>query len=250
MADKAKFLDFLDMIDGGGAGQRGDQFEGGGIFSALANLMPINPFGSEDKVRREARDAYYEKQGITPKQAAATPAVIRALQYDAGPITQDMRPQRRPVQNMARPELPVGSMPAAPQNMVRPEFGTGGMPAAPTQIQPSVMSQGPAQPTSAGVPMGPQPRAFTDMVSGTGFQEGDMRGRIGGGILGGVTPAIAGRESFMPPEMANTMPQVSQSYKSDPQFMSVAQNDATFLSMPEAARQNIYNQYLQRRNMQ
>ena len=39
MADRAKFLDFLDMIDGGGAGQRGDQFEGGGIFSWLANLM-------------------------------------------------------------------------------------------------------------------------------------------------------------------------------------------------------------------
>jgi len=250
MADRAKFLDFLDMIDGGGAGQRGNQFEGGGIFSALANLMPINPFGSEDPTRRRARDEFFAEQGISPEQAAATPAVIKALQYDAGPITQDMRPQRRPVQNMARPELPVGGMPAAAQNMVRPEFGVGGLPVEPTQIQPSVMSQGPAQPSSAGVPMGAQPRAFTDMVSGTGFQEGDMSGRIGGGILAGVTPAIAGRESFMPPEMANTMPQVSQSYKSDPQFMSVAQNDATFLSMPEAARQNIYNQYLQRRNMQ
>ena len=43
---------------------------------------------------------------------------------------------------------------------------------------------------------------------------------------------------------------LQQSYKSDPTFMSVVQNDATFLSMPEAARQNIYNQYLQRRNMQ
>lgn len=250
MADRAKFLDFLDMIDGGGAGQRGDQFEGGGIFSMLANLMPINPYGSEDKTRREARDEFFAEQGITPQQAAATPAVIRALQYDAGPITQDMRPQRRPVQNMARPEVTVGSMPAAAQNMVRPEFGAGGMPAARSDVSPSVMSVGPAQPTSRGVPMGPQPQMQTSMVSGTGFQEGDMRGRIGGGILSGVTPAIAGREGFMPPEMANKMPQVSQSYKSDPQFMSVAQNDATFLSMPESARQNIYNMYLQRRNMQ
>lgn len=240
MADRAKFLDFLDMIDGGGAGQRGDMFEGGGIFSALANLMPINPFGSEDPTRRRARDEFYggllgdsqQSGAISAAEAAATPSVVR----------QDV--------SGVRPTMMVGSMPAAAQNMVRPEFGAGGMPAAPTQIQPSVMSQGPAQPTSAGVPIGAQPRAFTDMVSGTGFQEGDMRGRIGGGILGGVTPAIAGRESFMPPEMANTMPQVSQSYKSDPQFMSVAQNDATFLSMPEAARQNIYNQYLQRRNMQ
>jgi len=240
MADRAKFLDFLDMIDGGGAGQRGDQFEGGGIFSALANLMPINPFGSEDPTRRRARDEFYggllsdgqQSGAISAAEAAATPSVVR----------QDV--------SGARPTVMVGSMPAAAQNMVRPEFGVGGLPVEPTQIKPSVMSQGPAQPSSAGVPMGAQPRAFTDMVSGTGFQEGDMSGRIGGGILAGVTPAIAGRESFMPPEMANTMPQVSQSYKSDPQFMSVAQNDATFLSMPEAARQNIYNQYLQRRNMQ
>lgn len=240
MADRAKFLDFLDMIDGGGAGQRGDMFEGGGIFSALANLMPINPFGSEDPARGRARDEFYggllsdgqQSGAISAAEAAATPSVVR----------QDV--------SGVRPTVMVGSMPAAPQNMVRPEVTVGGMPAAPTQIQPSVMSQGPAQPTSRGVPMGAQPQMQTSMVSGTGFQEGDMRGRIDGGILGGVTPAIAGRESFMPPEMANTMPQVSQSYKSDPQFMSVAQNDATFLSMPEAARQNIYNQYLQRRNMQ
>jgi hypothetical protein len=250
MADREKFLGFLDMIDGGGAGQRGDEFKGGGIFSMLANLMPINPYGSEDPTRGRARDAYYEKQGITPEQAAATPAVIKALQYDAGPITQDMRPQRRPVQNMVRPEVTVGGMPAAAQNMVRPEFGAGGMPAARSDASPSVMSVGPAQPTSRGVPMGPQPQVFTDMVGGTGFQEGDMRGRIGGGILSGVTPAVAGREGFMPPEIVNTMPNVSQSYKSDPTFMSFVQNDATFLSMPEAARQNLYNQYLQRRNMQ
>ena len=103
MADRAKFLDFLDMIDGGGAGQRGNQFEGGGIFSALANLMPINPFGSEDPTRRRARDEFFAEQGITPEQAAATPAVIRALPFDAGPITSDMRPQLRPVSE------PVGS---------------------------------------------------------------------------------------------------------------------------------------------
>ncbi len=262
MADRAKFLDFLDMIDGGGAGQRGDQFKGGGIFSMLANLMPINPYGSEDPTRRRARDAFFAEQGITPEQAAATPAVIKALPYDAGPITQDMRPQRRPQPNFPNYAPPsVSSMPqqsfpnyappsVAQQNMVRPEFGVGGMPAARSDVSPSVMFEGPAQPTSKGVPMGSQPQVFTDMVGGTGFQEGDMRGRIDGGILSGVTPAVAGREGFMTPEIVSTMPNVSQSYKSDPTFMSVVQNDATFLSMPEAARQNIYNLYLQRRNMQ
>ena len=82
MADRAKFLDFLDMIDGGGAGQRGDQFEGGGIFSMLANLMPINPYGSEDPTRRRARDAFYggllgdSPDTISAAEAAATPSVV------------------------------------------------------------------------------------------------------------------------------------------------------------------------------
>ena len=50
----AKFLDFLDMIDGGGAGKMGDKFEGGGIFSALANIV-AKPYGSEDEARKRAR---------------------------------------------------------------------------------------------------------------------------------------------------------------------------------------------------
>lgn len=35
----------IDMIDGGGAGRSGDQFEGGGILSLLANLV-ASPYGS------------------------------------------------------------------------------------------------------------------------------------------------------------------------------------------------------------
>ena len=123
MADRAKFLDFLDMIDGGGAGQRGDMFEGGGIFSALANLMPINPFGSEDPTRRRARDDFFAEQGITPQQAAATPAVIRSLPFDAGPITQDMRPQRRPVSKPVGSGRGVMDMPMPP-SAPAPDFVT------------------------------------------------------------------------------------------------------------------------------
>ena len=131
MADRAKFLDFLDMIDGGGAGQRGNQFEGGGIFSMLANLMPINPYGSEDKTRREARDAFFAEQGITPQQAAATPAVIKALPYDAGPITQDMKPQVRP-----QPNFPNYAPPSA-SSMPQQSF--------PNYAPPSVAQSAPMQ---------------------------------------------------------------------------------------------------------
>ena len=50
MADRAKFLDFLDMIDGGGAGQMGGEFQGGGIFSEIANMI-ATPYGSEEPIR-------------------------------------------------------------------------------------------------------------------------------------------------------------------------------------------------------
>ena len=32
MMEKKRFLDFLDRLDGGGAGQMGDKFEGGGLL--------------------------------------------------------------------------------------------------------------------------------------------------------------------------------------------------------------------------
>ena len=40
-----KVTAFRDMIDGGGAGRSGDEFEGGGLFSLLANLF-ASPYGS------------------------------------------------------------------------------------------------------------------------------------------------------------------------------------------------------------
>lgn len=51
MAD-AKFLDFFDMIDGGGAGKMGDKFEGGGLLSVLGNMF-ASPYGSKDEERRK-----------------------------------------------------------------------------------------------------------------------------------------------------------------------------------------------------
>lgn len=51
MAD-GKFLDFFDMIDGGGAGQMGDKFEGGGLLSLLGNML-ASPYGSQDEERRQ-----------------------------------------------------------------------------------------------------------------------------------------------------------------------------------------------------
>ena len=147
MADK--FLDFIDMIDGGGYGEgkMGDKFEGGGIFSMLANAL-ATPYGSEDEERkrrvRQMRGLLAPDESIALK-AAPRPTATRS----GGTGRTQVRPQARPAQSMPFGSTPVGGgMPAAPsmtfgnipvgggmpaasaQNMVRPEMPASGMPAA------------------------------------------------------------------------------------------------------------------------
>ena len=132
------------MIDGGGAGTMGDKFEGGGIFSMLANAL-ATPYGSEDEERmrklRQMRGLLAPDESIAPK-AAPRPTVTRG----GGTGRTQVRPQTRPSQSMPFGSTPVGGgmpaapsmtfgnipvgggMPAAAQNMVRPEATARGMP--------------------------------------------------------------------------------------------------------------------------
>ena len=88
MADQRKFLDFLDMIDGGGAGAMGDKFEGGGIFSMLANAL-ATPYGSEDEERKAARmKAHGLLNDVKPTAGA--------MSISAPEINSVMRPKARP----------------------------------------------------------------------------------------------------------------------------------------------------------
>tara|TARA_R110000744_G_scaffold176740_1_gene295562 strand:- start:206 stop:850 length:645 start_codon:yes stop_codon:yes gene_type:complete len=77
MMEKKRFLDFLDMFDGGGAGQMGDKFEGGGLLSAIGNAFG-SPYGSEDPERMAARQAFYNSQNIggAPMTSAPPPQVM------------------------------------------------------------------------------------------------------------------------------------------------------------------------------
>ena len=160
MADK--FLDFIDMIDGGGYGEgkMGDKFEGGGIFSMLANAL-ATPYGSEDDERmrrvRQMRGLLAPDESIAPS-AAPRPTVTRG----GGAGQAQARPQERPAQSMAFGSTPVGGgmpaapsmtfgnipvgggMPAAPaQNMVRPEIAASGMPqAARAALQGPILESG------------------------------------------------------------------------------------------------------------
>ena len=169
MADK--FLDFIDMIDGGGAGTMGDKFEGGGIFSVLANAL-ATPYGSEDEERmrrvRQMRGLLAPDESIAPR-AAPRPTVTRG----GGTGQAQVRPQARPAPSMAFGSTPVGGgmpaapsmtfgnipvgggMPAAAQNMVRPEATARGMPAAAqNMVRPEA--------TARGMPASGMPAAAAD----------------------------------------------------------------------------------------
>ena len=171
MADK--FLDFIDMIDGGGYGEgkMGDKFEGGGIFSMLANAL-ATPYGSEDKERmrrvRQMRGLLAPDESIAPR-AAPRPTVTRG----GGTGQAQVRPQARPAPSMAFGSTPVGGgmpaapsmtfgnipvgggMPAAAQNMVRPEATARGMPAAAqNMVRPEA--------TARGMPASGMPAAAAD----------------------------------------------------------------------------------------
>ncbi len=158
MADK--FLDFIDMIDGGGAGKFGKEFEGGGIFSVLANAL-ATPYGSEDEERmrklRQMRGLLAPDESTAPK-AAPRPTVTRG----GGAGRTQVRPQTRPAQSMPFGSTPVGGgMPAAPSMT----FGNipvgGGMPAA------RAASQGPSPQAGIPMPLGaPSPQAGIPMPMG------------------------------------------------------------------------------------
>ncbi len=161
MADK--FLDFIDMIDGGGAGTMGDKFEGGGIFSMLANAL-ATPYGSEDDERmrrvRQMRGLLAPDESIAPS-AAPRPTVTRG-----GAGQAQVRPQARPAPSMAFGSTPVGGgMPAAPSMT----FGNipvgGGMPAAPAQnmVRPEMPASGMPQAARAAL-QGPSPQAGMPMA--------------------------------------------------------------------------------------
>ena len=186
MADK--FLDFIDMIDGGGAGTMGDKFEGGGIFSMLANAL-ATPYGSEDEERmrrvRQMRGLLAPDESIAPR-AAPRPTVTRG----GGTGQAQVRPQARPAPSMAFGSTPVGGgmpaapsmtfgnipvgggMPAAAQNMVRPEATARGMPAAAqNMVRPEATARGmPAaaqnmvrpEATARGMPASGMPAAAAD----------------------------------------------------------------------------------------
>lgn len=73
MDERSKYLNFKDMLDGGGAGQSGDKFMGGGLLSMLGNALGIAPYGANRE--RDLEMAANVAAGVALKPEVATPAV-------------------------------------------------------------------------------------------------------------------------------------------------------------------------------
>ena len=227
MADRAKFLDFLDMIDGGGAGKVGGEFEGGGIFSEIANMI-ATPYGSEDprrraiamdqnKKRRKAlglldKIGTKEEQAAAASRAAATPSVVTkptptAPMLSGGPTTRGG--QRGPRVALAGPPMPATAMSPVMPNQPMPTYD---------QVMPQ------ANPM-AGLGMGPATR-------------GGRRG--GADVAPAVDPRIGtGASGF------NAAPAANSEYFA---FMNRVKNDPMFagvINNPQAM-QNIFRMYQQK----
>lgn len=200
MPDQARFLDFMDMIDGGGKGQMGDKFEDGGIFSALANLV-ATPYGSEDPARRARREAAYRAAGLlAPEEAEAAPAAAPAVTRGGTDIS-NLRPQLRPDNFMteAQKEQVVMNQPVGNGH---PDMS---MPAIAGYTTPAVSSASPIPaPSYANMYMGeagrgapdlPIPTATTAVLSPSGD------------LASGVAPVAPMSEQLAPIAPAPSMPQ-------------------------------------------
>jgi len=101
------FLNFLDMIDGGGAGASGNEFQGGGLLSDIANSL-FQPAGYRERMR-----------GMQETRPMARPANMMPPPPVASPAS-------NPITPMMRNEDLAMSMPVAPASS---PMGSGMTPA-------------------------------------------------------------------------------------------------------------------------
>ena len=122
--DQKQYLNFRDMIDGGGAGAAGREFQGGGLLSMLGNLF-ARPLGSDAMQRPPERPAI---PNMTPAPLLQPPAPAPApapteLQYSGrGSVGMPTPPAPPELQYSGRGSV---GMPM-PQSVMPPASGLAG----------------------------------------------------------------------------------------------------------------------------
>lgn len=264
MPDQARFLSFIDMIDGGGAGAYGDKFEGGGIFSTLANMI-ATPYGSEDEERRKRSIEGLRAAGLLamdtpkgakvirtgdgrPKPTKASPEQLAAarmaeMERKRG-LQQDVFDPRGP--NQMPPITPVSAVPTPPSITSDPRnFASNTQPSTLTDAQKEAILMG--QPVA---PMGFDPRQFRQ-----GSQPASLntqQAAVARGILAQQQAAQAGLPSGLSPQgqvslqPSDAMPAVNSTPISPapatmqaPNAMSMPSAPNPMLTSPRPANQDM-----------
>lgn len=113
-----KIAALIDMINGGGAGRAGQEFEGGGILSLIANLL-ASPYGSQ--ARGAASPATAPRPTARPAGGAPAPAQAPVNAPPSPALPSDpalMASEMLPPSFAGRPEM--GATPSAPATRTSP----------------------------------------------------------------------------------------------------------------------------------
>jgi len=166
--DRKKFLDFMDMVDGGGAGKTGDKFQGGGLFSALANAV-ATPYGSEDDERMKAMMERRMAAGLIDRPQAPAPQVVQSdptpapQQYSSSGMTPNSA-YVAPTSGGMPPMPPEGLQEAMMQRST--QFGNNSYIANPMMLQP-LPSIGPTRQNAMQPFMQTYPRDVYEQMQGS-----------------------------------------------------------------------------------
>jgi len=142
-----KFLSLIDMIDGGGAGQAGDRFEGGGLLSDIGNLL-FRPHGYRDRMEELGQKRPMPRPAPPMAAPAGAPAGYPRIAPEGGASSPVMATGGVPMPgqldnplvddrllealSQPRPGAEAPSMPAAPSAGVAPAVpGAGAAPSMP-----------------------------------------------------------------------------------------------------------------------
>lgn len=112
-----RFTSLIDMIDGGGAGQSGDRFEGGGLLSMLGNLF-MKPMRAQQNVEEIATRTSARDRSSSPKP------VLRPTMTTGTPITEYSDSLLAPIVN--QDIYGIGESGEFPKTLPQPSALSGG----------------------------------------------------------------------------------------------------------------------------
>ncbi len=260
-----RFTGLLDMIDGGGAGQSGNKFEGGGLLSILGNLF-AKPYEAQENVERIAADTNATKVVTKTLEDAAKDGILTSrldgkdfpMQYsgrgNVGMPRSGMEysgrgllagsPEEMQYSGRGNVGMPRGAMEYSGRGML-------GMPAenvmanveSPVATGASSAAQNEANRTQMRINMGGVTRDQYDAMTNAEKRERGLP-------VGGLDLTFAGADAFAQPMQYSGRGMSS----GDPQydaFVNMVKDDAAFAGIMDnpVALRNIFNMYKQQMGM-